>query len=34
MTFRDEIQQSPEVGFAMAVFHALNSNNRTRGNTL
>ena len=30
MTFRDEIQQSPEVGFAMAVFHALNSNNFVR----
>ena len=30
MTFRDEIQQSSEVGFAMAVFHALNSNNFVR----
>ena len=30
MTFRDEVQKSPEVQFAMAVFHALNSNNSVR----
>ena len=30
MTFRDEVQKSPEVKFAMAVFHALNSNNFVR----
>ena len=30
MTFRDAVQKSPEVKFAMAVFHALNSNNFVR----
>ena len=30
MTFRDEVQKSAEVKFAMAVFHALNSNNFVR----
>lgn len=30
MTFRGEVQKSPEVKFAMAVFHALNSNNFVR----
>ena len=30
MTFRDEVQKSAEVQFAMAVFHALNSNNAVR----
>ena len=30
MTFRDEVQKSAEVRFAMAVFHALNSNNAVR----
>ena len=30
MTFRDEVQKSQEVKFAMAVFHALNSNNFVR----
>ncbi|PFX15613.1 Germinal-center associated nuclear protein [Stylophora pistillata] len=30
MTFRSEVQQSPEVRFAMAVYHALNNNNFVR----
>ena len=30
MTFRDEVQKSPEVQFAMDIFHALNSNNFVR----
>ena len=30
MTLRDEVQKSTEVKFAMAVFHALNSNNFVR----
>lgn len=30
MTFRDEVQKSAEVRFAMDVFHALNSNNFVR----
>ena len=30
MTFREEVQKSAEVRFAMDVFHALNSNNFVR----
>lgn len=30
MTFRTEVQKSAEVGFAMDVFYALNSNNFVR----